>query len=231
MPPCRASTPCTFWVGRTRSTCCAADAASDTVTTAATETTGDDEALTCSICLDEINLEAPHVSMGCSHKFHGQCLVDHLIHDVRCPMCRFDPHAVESDEDEDEEERVPRVSLKEALKEARKDKKKNARTLATIAKWKDKKKEGIAKLREIAAKMRPDETAMETRIELFEAKERADLDFKFAAELVERKEALNGLSQARVQRRAAEKRLAQKYGYIPYRSSWRRSRSRRRASD
>ena len=113
----------------------------------------------------------------------------------------------------------------------RKDKKKNARTLATIAKWKDKKKESLAKVREIAEKMRADETAMETRIELFEAKERADLDFKFAPELVERKKALHELSQARGQRRAAEKRLAQKYGYVAYRSSWRRSRSRRRASD
>ena len=108
---CVSTTTCSFWIGRTRS--------SDTATASATETTADDEALTCSISLDEITLEAPHVSMGCSHKFHGQCLVDPLIRDVRCPMLRFHPHASEFDADNEEKVKEPRVSFKEALKRAR----------------------------------------------------------------------------------------------------------------
>ena len=45
-----------------------------------------DESIECAICLEPIT-EATSVNLGCTHKFHGQCLVTHMVSDVRCPLC------------------------------------------------------------------------------------------------------------------------------------------------
>ena len=41
----------------------------------------------CCICLQPIE-ESKMVTLRCCHKFHGQCLCDHLVRDSRCPICR-----------------------------------------------------------------------------------------------------------------------------------------------
>eukprot|EP00966_Prymnesium_polylepis_P208882 4839332-Prymnesium_polylepis.1 len=99
----------------------------------------------CVICQEETT-DTPSVNMGCSHRFHGQCLVNHLLRDIRCPACRQNPtDGAESDDDElsSEGEIHTSVSRKAALKLARKDKKNKStvKSLATIKKWKDTKKD------------------------------------------------------------------------------------------
>jgi hypothetical protein len=104
------------------------------------------DALTvCVICQEEIAADETTVQMGCDHKFHGQCLVNHLQYDVRCPICRYskqdNPDYMSSDEDEEDDQPV-RVTLSSALKLARKSKDKNVKkSLATIRKWKTTKAE------------------------------------------------------------------------------------------
>jgi len=44
----------------------------------------------CCICLEPIE-ESKMVTLRCCHKFHGQCLCNHLVHDGRCPICRDNP--------------------------------------------------------------------------------------------------------------------------------------------
>ena len=46
----------------------------------------------CAICL-QTNDAASEVQLPCKHKFHGTCIVRHLLHDPRgrCPMCRWEP--------------------------------------------------------------------------------------------------------------------------------------------
>jgi hypothetical protein len=64
----------------------------------------------CVICQDELEKDcASVVTHQCGHKFHGQCLVNHLLNDLRCPVCRhqvYKPGRVDDDEAEFWEEHV-----------------------------------------------------------------------------------------------------------------------------
>lgn len=52
-------------------------------------TEGQDQHETCAICLDPITDPASRVHLdGCGHSFHGQCAVNALRRDGRCPLCR-----------------------------------------------------------------------------------------------------------------------------------------------
>ena len=60
----------------------------------------------CCICLETIPTNA-RVELPCGHNtFCGQCLVTHLLREVRCPVCRqggedSDDQSIVSDEEED----------------------------------------------------------------------------------------------------------------------------------
>jgi hypothetical protein len=56
----------------------------------------------CCICLEALE-ESNVVTLRCCHKFHGQCLCDHLVHDIygRCPICRDSPNNAPSYDEED----------------------------------------------------------------------------------------------------------------------------------
>lgn len=83
---------------------------------------------------------------GCGHRFHGQCLCDHLLRDQRCPICR---HTIAQGEEEDDsnaleshmqdlDEHVSRVSIaKQALTLASRHKadKKTRAMLETMHRW------------------------------------------------------------------------------------------------
>ena len=75
---------------------------------------------TCCICLEAID-DAKQVVLRCAHKFHGQCLCDHLVHDRRCPICRDSPYEdnfYESDDDDMSIDESP-ISFSEAMQKAR----------------------------------------------------------------------------------------------------------------
>ncbi|KAL3669125.1 hypothetical protein V7S43_005508 [Phytophthora oleae] len=48
------------------------------------------EALQCMICLEEIEEEAPSLSivLPCQHAFHRECIFEWLLFQFHCPMCR-----------------------------------------------------------------------------------------------------------------------------------------------
>ena len=45
----------------------------------------------CVICQESLTDDQNVVSLRCCHRFHGQYLCDHLVHDGRCPVCRDSP--------------------------------------------------------------------------------------------------------------------------------------------
>ena len=104
----------------------------------------DDEDMCC-ICLEAID-DAKQVVLRCAHKFHGQCLCDHLVHDARCPICRDHPYndnSYESDEDDMSIDESP-ISFREAMRMAREARKTDKRVDAmfkTLKKWKKERKD------------------------------------------------------------------------------------------
>lgn len=169
----------------------------------------------CVICLDPMIDGSPTVSLGCTHKFHGQCLVTHMINDVRCPVCRYCPNDRDDNFDEDEEV-VPSITLGAALKLAKKDKKNKAtiKSLGTIAKWKKIGKAAKATIRCVAQKLTPHENEMYNKIQLHDKKLQADFNHRFAEDFQTRQNASKDLSKSWTQIISTQRRLACKYGWI-----------------
>lgn len=187
----------------------------------------DDEA-TCVICMEALDNPASIVKLGCEHTFHGQCLVQHLLRDKRCPVCRFDEHAVDEDSDSfsEDEPREPYVSFKDAMKAARlasRTDKATKASLATISKWHKATKEAKAKMVDAWNKIAPHEQVMQDKIEAYERKAQADFELKFAKKLAEHTGYEKELQKARTNYRNARTRVAKKHGF----RNWRFSRRRR----
>ena len=164
----------------------------------------------CAICQDSLDVPAEIVRMpGCTHVFHGCCLVQHLMHSQRCPICRS---SLGSDDDEAavSTEHVPRrVTVQEAIHSAQVDENATSRTmrsLQTIRKWSktvDKLARDYWRLRRVI------------RSRHREAMKCAERDFKANNKdlAAERSKLRKQLNYARTQRNAARQRLATNYGY------------------
>lgn len=146
---------------------------------------------------------------GCTHVFHGCCLVQHLMHSQRCPICRS---SLGSDDDEAavSTEHVPRrVTEQEAIYSAQIDANATSRTmrsLQTIRKW----SETVNKVAREYGRIR-----RLRRSRHREAMKCAERDFKANNKdlAAERSRLLKKLNYARTQRNAARRRLAANYGY------------------
>ena len=164
----------------------------------------------CAICLD--SMEPDHtVTLGCSHHFHGQCLVTSMIVDIRCPLCRYVPVLDQSDSDDD------RISMLDALRLARHDKtnKSTVRNNATIAKWAAIKREARVRLHAAQKNLRPSQRKLRHLILLSEKKLRSEFELTFAEQRYEEKEAAKTWQTASVRYCNAQMRLARKYGFTP----------------
>ena len=177
----------------------------------------------CVVCQEALPDECPTtVKLGCGHTFHGQCLVNHLLNDVRCPICRYDPYChPPSEDEEDEEDEVPYVSRKQALNNAKKaasntkQGKKVKQSLATLAKWRKRereaRKEWCAMQRALDAKEQVEVCDVinqhETRI-----KDRFDRIHK--AELDAIKDAAATMKKVRGCYESTRTRIAKKFGYV-----------------
>jgi len=51
------------------------------------------EALTCSICLEDLSVESIAIQLSCSHLYHEECIVKWLDRSNTCPSC----HRIVSD--------------------------------------------------------------------------------------------------------------------------------------
>lgn len=61
--------------------------------------------LTCSICLDNINVSINIIKTQCNHCFHSNCFLQNAAHNgFSCPMCRNLLAKLPENEDEDEDE-------------------------------------------------------------------------------------------------------------------------------
>eukprot|EP00966_Prymnesium_polylepis_P216946 5021261-Prymnesium_polylepis.1 len=103
----------------------------------------------CCVCLEPLANESTcEMPGGCGHKFHCQCLVNHLLTSTRCPLCRRNGAYPEESED-DEPDETPYVSFKEALalgKEAAKTDENIKRMFKTASRWRKERKDARAKL-------------------------------------------------------------------------------------
>ena len=62
--------------------------------------TEETEVIPCAICLEPLQSGA-RVTLPCGHNdFCGQCMTNHLLRDLRCPICRNVPNPFEDDEED-----------------------------------------------------------------------------------------------------------------------------------
>lgn len=174
----------------------------------------DDEAPTCAICLQPLS-DAARVRLPCNHdQFCGQCLCNHLLRDVRCPICRAgnddgDAESYISETDDDEAAERERRELKERKKKALKDARQRAKTDKRVQKSFDKIREWKAKAaaskaisKEKRGVLNAAERVMNSKINLYEEQ----LDVEFRAEYGEIEKAVK---QARADYRNAKGRAHQ----------------------
>ena len=172
-----------------------------------------EEAPTCAICLQPLS-EAARVRLPCNHdQFCGQCLCDHLLRDVRCPICRArngdDAQSYISDTDDDEEAQRVRRELKERRKKAMEYARRRAKTdkrvqksFDKISEWKVKAAASRAISKEKRGVLNAAERVMISKINLYEKQ----LNVEFKAEYGEMKKAVK---QARADYRKAKGRAKQ----------------------
>jgi hypothetical protein len=183
----------------------------------------------CVICQEEICDNV--VSLPCNHRFHGQCLCNHLVHDGRCPICRDSPYGngYDSYDSFDEYDDEPHITtMKEAIKKAREDKtnKSTKRMLSTMKKWKQSKTQATRDMRDAWKKIKPLEEAMDKKVDDYEKKLRATLKKRHAKLYETQKNACKAMTKARLNLGGSKARIASRYGWVKrcYRSS-------RRATD
>jgi hypothetical protein len=171
----------------------------------------------CVICQESLSDDQNVVSLRCCHHFHGQCLCDHLLHDVRCPICRDSPYPDPSDFDSDSDDGEPRgVTVKEVIKNAkanRKTCKQTDRMLKTISKWRKERKEVRTRVRALYQCLNPLEDAIYKKVEDMEKKLFANLKRREAALYDSIDKTRNESSRASANYTGAQLRVAQKYGY------------------
>ena len=173
-----------------------------------------DDAL-CVICQEPVTDDQNVVTLRCCHRFHGQCLCDHLVHDGRCPICRDSPYNDPYDYSSEDDE--PRgVTVKEAIKSAkanRKNCKQTDRMLKTISKWRHERKEARTRVRNLYQVIRPLEDAIYKKVEEMEKKLFTNLKRREASLYDSLKKTHQESSRACANYTSAQLRVAQKYGY------------------
>ena len=189
--------------------CCTRDHAAPANKEPSSANDGDDK---CPICLEPMNENT--VSLRCNHVFHGQCLVDALLHNYRCPVCRDSPRDDDDDDDSDDGFVTYHEGYKRAAEAAKTDKS-IAKLFTTMNKWKKERNARRTKLRAEKKKLKPLRKAMKNKVNDY--KTELGLKFKKAnAKLVEQEQAAkNEYSSADAQFHAAKTRIAKKGGYVP----------------
>mmetsp|Transcript_25368 Transcript_25368/g.51000 ORF Transcript_25368/g.51000 Transcript_25368/m.51000 type:complete len:195 (-) Transcript_25368:7-591(-) len=173
---------------------------------------------TCCICLDTIPTNA-RVGLPCGHDtFCGQCLVTHLLREVRCPVCcqggnnnnDYDDESIISDIDE------PRFfnSRTQCMKLAHKDKK-NKHSFELIKAYRKEASEASKESKVLKLKTRDADKIFRSDMQLYEAKLNAKFTKKYGA--IEAK--ITNLNKtahiAKGRIRAIETRLVKKYANAP----------------
>jgi hypothetical protein len=178
-----------------------------------------DDRQRCSICLDPLGENT--ATLPCGHTFHGPCLCKALWEKRCCPLCRLTPDDDESNTDVEEEPVTGVVPFTDAMKLAHvaaKTDKRTANMFNTVKKWEKKYKESkklyihtkrkLKKLRDIP---------VEQKVEDYRKKQIDKFNKKHPKLLAKHKESEKMRWHADKQADAAEIRIAQKYGYIPWR--------------
>jgi hypothetical protein len=171
-----------------------------------------DDQEACCICLDTIPTNA-RVELPCGHNtFCGQCLVTHLLREVRCPVCRqggedSDDQSIISDDNE------PRFfnSRAESIKLARKDKR-NKHSFELIHAYRKKASEATKESTALRLKTRDAEKILQSQLTLYEAQLDAKFSKKYGAIEAKIKDLKKAATQAKGRARAIETRLFKKYG-------------------
>ena len=164
------------------------------------------------------------VSLRCNHKFHGQCLVNALLQNSRCPVCRDSPRDDDDDLSDSDDGFVTRgEGYARAIEMVQTDKS-IAKLATTEKKWK---KECVTRrmnLRAEKKKLKPLRRAMKEKVKNY--KTELELKFKKAnSKLLEQEQATkNEYHTACAQLNAAKTRIAKKGGYVPPRGGRRYSR-------
>jgi hypothetical protein len=178
----------------------------------------DDAQDNCCICLEAIRTNA-RVGLPCGHNsFCGQCLVTHLLREVRCPVCRqggdylddSDDQSIISDNDE------PRFfnSRAEAMKLARKDTR-NKRSFELINNYRKKASEASKESKVLRLKTRDAEKILQSELALYEARLDAKYSKKHGVTENKIKDLNKAARQAKGRIRAIETRLFKKYANAP----------------
>lgn len=169
----------------------------------------------CVICQESVADDQNVVTLRCCHRFHGQCLCDHLVHDGRCPICRDSPYNDPYDYSSEEDE--PRgVTVKEAIKSAkanRKNCKQTERMLKTLSKWRHQKKDARTRVRDLYQRLAPLEDAIYKKVEEMEKRLFANLKRREASLYDSIEKTRNESSRACANYASAQLRVAQKYGF------------------
>ncbi len=180
----------------------------------------------CVICMEPMSDDKHLVELKCGHKFHGQCVCDHLVHDGRCPICRYSPYNARNREiaysddgssfssDEEDEPRGP--SLPEAFelaKLASKTDKNLAKMLKTHSRWKSKEKTARKELKAANNRLRPLRDALDDKIDAFKQKQMRMFDEKYSNLINDESAARVVLRKCVCSTRQTKKRIAQKQGY------------------
>ena len=189
----------------------------------------------CVICQETIvDDDQSVVRMRCCHRFHGQCLCDHLVHDGRCPICRDSPLDDYSFSVDDTANNEPTsVSFLQAIKNAKNNRancKLTDRMLKTIGKWRKEKKTLSARHRSLWSRIEPLEEAIYEKVGQLEDRLISNLKRREAHTYDSLDQIHTEIVRARTNHMNSMRRVAHKYGYRPLRSS-RRSRSSREEED
>ena len=176
----------------------------------------------CPICLEPMSENT--VSLRCNHVFHGQCLVNALLHNARCPVCRDSPRDDDDDLSDSDDGFVTYGEGYKRAAEAAQTDKSIAKLFTTMKKWKKERVTRLTKLRAEKKKLKLLRQAMKNKVKDY--KTALELKFNKAnSKLVEQERAAkNDYKTAKVQYCAARTRIAKKGGYVPPRHGRRYSR-------
>ena len=177
----------------------------------------------CVICQDAMNVPSAVATLECGHCFHNTCIISHLRHDGRCPICRNNPAFPDCEQSydsgyESDELNESRITFREALKIGRQAAKTDARvkkSFATLRKWNDEVKTARKSMRDANDKLRPLEDAIEDKVEAYTNKQwrRFNRNNKIVLETCtnSRKQ----LGKARGCLASTKLRIAKKHGFVP----------------
>lgn len=169
----------------------------------------------CCICLDTI-VDGARVHLPCGHdSFCGQCLVTHLLMEVRCPVCRQGNEDADNDSFISDEE-MPVLHFnnrKVAMDKARKDKK-NKQTMKSLGLMRKWNLEATALSRvysEMQEKTREAEKVMHKKVELYESQLNEKFTRKYGKIVKQAKEYRKKQRFAAGRASAIKERLCRKY--------------------